>query len=417
MAFDIKTIAFVAVAWFITTAFIAPFLGIAAAGLSGIFLTLGLLYIVKYAGFLNVDLFGLSKPLSLYVGIGLIVITVGIGTVVAGITGLAGGLGSGAVAASVTSTQAAASLDACTSSVSAETRGLASTIDINAYDYANDSQASAVDVTNTHIFEASSTGFADGMGFKSTLTDTSGSTINAAIGKTYTIAGGDASYYLDPLNGFCATNARPSVVLRAYAAVADTNLVVTAYDQTGSAALSAGGSMGNSDYQMSLGASAIKAIEVKWEVGAANKAYQLAAIGTLVGENLTSVKPDGNSAGLFTAVATPQHMKDQAITYNTSQTLTRSYTVYKLNTPILLKEWQFQQFRFSVEASANDPVAAEAGSALVALQAKDATWVKGGDGKLYFDIHDHSSSENDVGVAEVETSPQGKTSGVLIEID
>ena len=407
------------VAWLLTTWIISPFLGIGFSLVAGLLFAAGLLYIGKWFGFVKVDLFGLNRQFSAIAGIILLVVSlsfVGINVVgsIAGAVMPAGGMPI-ITAPVITPTGAVSSAEACWNSVTAELRGTASTGDINLYDYAADSPLSAAVDGAVSYYKTGDITSANGANFAGSLTDTSAATVNLENGKLYTFVGANStSYYAEPLT-LCVNGARPAIALKGYAVATDAQMSSVVYDSTGATALSASSVITNADYTLTMGASEETTVYWKIKQATANKAFWLGAVGTYVGTNMTEASPV--SAG-FTAVATPQHMQNVAFTFNTSLTITRSYNVYKLTTPRLLLEFEEVKYQFKVKASSNNPVvtAGTDGGALIGFIAKDACWIKGADGTAYFDIHDHTSTEADACSDETDTSPNGKTTGAVVEI-
>ncbi len=409
------------VSWLLTTFLVSQFLGVGFSLVAGLIFAAGLVYIGKWVGLVKSDIFGLNQQFSAILGIGLVVVAlfmVGINVV-----GILGSAATSATVANVVSPTAQVSVtgDSCWNSVTAETRGLAATFDLNAYDYANDTQASAVDTAWT-LYEAARVAAGDNVNKVSSITDTTAATANVVIGKTYSFGpNSNTLYYGEPQEGVCMRSARQSVNLEVYNITIDGSLQTTVYDSTGATALGAASVVStDADYTLTLGASEETSIEAKTKVNVANRAYWLSAYGTISGVNVTEVSPTGNSAGLFTKVATPLYLDSQtwSTAYATGISLTRSFNVYKLNAPKLMFEFESQQYRFKVKASSYDPAISNntAGGAMIAVQALDGAWIKGNDGKTYFDIYDHTPSEGNVGMTESTTSPQGKTSGAVIEL-
>jgi len=292
--------------------------------------------------------------------------------------------------------------------------GRSATVDVNAWDMeSNTPYASAVDVNPTYIF-------VNGV-YKTTLTDTSASSFTAAVGDVVDVYPGGSSYYGEAIHGFCIDSERPTLEISAHAIAAESNLAVTVYDDTGSTELSSGTS-NCEDYTMTMGADESKVIYVKLKVNAANKAYQVGAVAVAPINDIEDVKPSGASAGLFEKIATPKHLKSVGIIVNqsgTSATITKDYTVYKLKSPVLLHEWDSVTYQFTVEAGSTDPsgtACTVSGWDGFAVLFKDATYYRGDDGNVYFDIYTHDSSEADVGLDETENSPYGKQTGALIRV-
>jgi hypothetical protein len=257
--------------------------------------------------------------------------------------------------------------------------------------------------------------------YKATLTDTSASSFTATVGDLVDVYGSGSSYYVEPATNFCVDSERPTLEMKAHAIASESDLDVTLYDDTGSTELSSGTS-NCEDYTLTMGADETKVIYAKLKVNAANKAYQVAAVAVAPINDIEDIYPSGASAGLFTKVATPKHMKSVGIIVNqsdSSATITKDYTVYKLNSPVLLHEWDSVTYQFTVEASSTDPAGTActvSGCDGFAILFKDATWTRGSDGKMYFDFYTHDSSETDVGLDETDNNPYGKHTGALVRV-
>lgn len=238
-----------------------------------------------------------------------------------------------------------------------------------------------------------------------------------AMGDTIYIYCGDTSYYTDPLEGYCIKEERPTINLNSHAIVAESNMQITGYDDTGGTALSAGTST-QEDYYVTMGADEEQSVYLKLKNNVANKAYDHCAWGTVVMGNLSSFKP----ASGYTKVETPDSMSNIAVAVNETGSIavTSSYLMYKRNEGIMrLHEWQSIKPEFVIKSGTNDPLQTDnnddANPSLAIAISMDCQYAKGTDGVPYRDFYAHTSSEADVGLAETETSPLGKQVGVIIE--
>jgi hypothetical protein len=300
--------------------------------------------------------------------------------------------------------------------VSEELRGKESTIDINAWDLeSNTPYASAIDTT-AYIYK-------NGNGpenYVTTITDTSAYALSGfVVGDTVYIYGGDSSYYLEAVEGWCVDTQREPLSLNAHAIALESEMQVTGYDDTGSATLSAG-TTNEDDYYITMGAGEQKAIHLKLKVNTANKAYQFCGWGVATFHNISSVEPQ-NVESRYTKEFTPNHMEGVGIIINETggDTISEDYTVYKASSPVMLHEWDSIKEQFVVESdSNNDPIGNGGTTSLngFAVISKDCTYARGDDGRVYLDFYQHDSGEGDVGLDETETSPYGKQVGVLIEV-
>jgi len=308
----------------------------------------------------------------------------------------------------------------CADKVSAEIRGKAATLYLNAWDQeSNTPYSSAVDLsTNCWVYKNGNSA----SDYVRTTSDTSDGTLTGfSVGDTIYIYCGGSSYYVDPLEGLCIDSETPNIDLNAHAIASESNLQMTLYDDTGSSTLTAD-TGGDCDYTMSQGAGSEDSIYAKLKVNVANKAYHFGGWAVATFYNISKVEPQ-HEEGVYTKVGTPQHLESVDIVTNStnSKSITEDYVFYKIDRPILLHEWDSIKEQFVVEADdTNAPVGDCTASPDTlngfAILAKDVTYSRGADGVVYFDAYTHDASESDVGLDETETSPAGKQTGVLVEV-
>ncbi len=307
----------------------------------------------------------------------------------------------------------------CRASVTTELLGKASTLDVNAWDMeSNTPYSSAVDLTtNCHIYKNGN----KATDYIGPSADTSAEELSGyTVGDTIYYYCGGTGYYADPIEGLCVETQRQPLSIEAHAIMPEANSAITAYDDTGSTALSATASANYGDYNLTLGAGSEESIYIKLKNNVANKAYQFCAWGIVKFYNITDVKPQ-NVEATYTEVPTPVHMESVAVEVNTTTaSLTRDYAMYKAGSPIMLHEWDSIKEQFVVTAhSTNDPQDRQSLTTSnnmngFAIIAKDCTYARGDDGLIHFDFYGHDTSEADVGLDETETSPRGKQTGVQI---
>lgn len=403
--------------WFI----LQPLLNVQLSFLVALLVTLGIVFLSKGIGF-----GGKMIPFSKGASLGLAAVTLIVALFMAGTFASFGALGQPATIGAIPATQVqatagGATLSSCEASVSSDIRGTSATVTVNAWDLeADNPYGSAVDVADTFVFKSNSIAASDSTNYLTTLTDTSaGSVTGVKVGEVITIVGGSSGYYLEPAEGVCIDGQQKSVNLNAHVVNAEGGYTVVVYDSTGSTALSAGDE--SIDYKRSLGANEEQLFFQRPKVDDANNGYWLCGIGYANGLNVSRVTPDSSK---FSPAITPLHMKDVAIEINgtdvTSSTMTRTYSIYKLNTPVLLSEFDEAKWQFTIEAGANDPVGAaggDTGSAIVWGITKDCAWTRGTDGRMYYDLYNHTSTQPDSGLQETETSPNGLDVGFAIEIE
>lgn len=308
----------------------------------------------------------------------------------------------------------------CAGSVSQSILGLAATPAVNAWDMeSNTPYSAAVDFqTYCWIYKNGN----NPTDFVTISADTAAATLSSmySIGDTAYIYCGGTTYYGDPVEGLCINSASRPVNILAHTIVTQTNLQTTGYDSTGAATLSASADETSGDYYMTLGAGGTDILYNKLKVNQANSAYNFCGWAVALYYNISSVTPQ-NEAGAYTKMFTPVHLQGVVIVLNSTggSTLTKDYVFYKINTPIMLHQWDSVKEQFEVKAhTTNDPIANYVVNKLngFAILAKDCTWARGDDGVMHKDFYTHDITEADVGLAETATSPIGKASGMQVEV-
>jgi len=407
--------------WFIilllaTYFVLAPWLGLSGSFWVTIAFALALALTLDYFGIFRVFPFRLKKNIALILLIGLWGFTAySAGWLSGFIPGIPGQLAGQVSPITPPTVQPTAG---CV--VSEELKGKTSTLDVNAWDLeSNTPYSSAVDFGSNCWIYKNGNGPENYIG---ATTDTSDAEISGfTVGDTIYMYCGGSTYYGEPVEGVCVESQRQPLSINAHTIVGESDMQVTAYDDTGSTTLSAGDT-GDADYKMTQGAGGEDAIYIKLKVNVANKAYQVCAWGVAELTNITDVTPQ-DVESTYTQVFTPTHMESIAIVTNstTTKTQTKDYTIYKFASPILLHEWDSIKEQFVVEASdTNDPLGFVTGTnddAGFAIIAKDCAYARGDDGRAHLDFYQHDTSEGDVGLDETETSPAGKQVGVLIEVE
>ena len=385
-----------------------PVIGFKASTLVSILFTLGIVLVLDYFKILPVFPIPLQKRVKLFLMIGLI----GFSLWSAGYFASLKGLFPGTVV--TTPPTEKTELKGCV--VSEELKGKTATVYVNAWDLESDQPySSAVDLTtNCWVYRNGN----KPINYVGTTTDTSSGTISGfSVGDTIYIYCGGSSYYVEPVEEFCIDTQTPTVNLNAHKMVSESDLQITAYDDTGSATLS---SATYADYYITMGAGEKKAIYLKLKVNTANKAFNFGGWAIAKFYNISDVEPQDVEA-TYEKIGTPNFAEGVNVKVNESAgtTITKDYTIWKASSPILLREWDSIKEQFVIESdSTNDPVGNEGTTNFngVAIVALDMQYARGADGKVYLDVYQHDSGEANVGLAEDLTSPYGKTSGVLIEV-
>lgn len=310
--------------------------------------------------------------------------------------------------------------DIAACSVSNELKGKESTLHINAWDMeSNTPYSSAVDLTTgCWLFKDGN----DAKNFVAASSDTSDYDLTAgfAVGDQLYMYCGGTSYYTDPVEGLCINSQDTVVNLETHNAVAETDMQITGYDDSGGTTLSSG-TTSEEDYYITQGAGAEDSLYLKLKQNSANQAYDFCAWGTMALYNLSSLEPVAGQG--FSEDVTPTWAKSVAVGVDEyasgTTTYTDSYSIFKLAKAQRLHEWESIKTEFTAKTTATgDPEATGDNSTTpckyIAL-AIDCQYSRGLDGAMHYDIHDHTDSEGDVGVAETETSPLGATVGVVIE--
>ncbi len=403
---------------------LASFFGFGAGILGGI-LTVVALFLIGH-GLFGVGLKSVPIPRIASGSIGVVLLLV----VIFGVGGLMSGIGAvSAPAASVTSQPllpssqqpTSVSVDqACANSVSDNVRGTSATLTLNAYDYANQNPLGTNVDTAYSVYAAKDISGTNQASFRSTGTDsTTGTVTTTKVGELVSIFGnGGVNYYVLPQEGVCVDGQQKPVNLVSYNITTDGNIAGSLFDSNGNAL-----SSGNSATDRTFAMAANEKVTIQWELkeNSANTAFYLSALGFATGTNITSVEPTGNSKGLFTQVFTPQHMKDLSIEANLTGdgNRTLSYSVWKLNTPVLLKEFEKVKYDLKVTASGSDPLGAAGTATMSGIWgiAKDGTWVRDPlTGSVVFDIQDRTTSQADTGMNEIDNMPCGLTTGFCADI-
>lgn len=401
---------------------LASFFGFGAGILGGI-LTVVSLFLLGH-GLFGVGHSSVPIPRLASGVIGAILLLV----VIFGVGGFVSGIGAVAPAASVTSQPLLPSSqptpvlvsDACAASVSDNVRSTSATLTLNAYDYANQNPLGTNVDTAYSVYAAKDISGTNQATFRSTGTDsTTGTVTTVKVGELVSILGnGGVNYYVMPQEGICVDGQQKPVNLFAYNITTDGNIAGSLFDSNGNAL-----STGNTATDRTFAQAANEKTVIQWELkeNSANTAFYLAALGFATGTNITSVTPTGNSASLFTQVFTPQHMKDLSIEANSTGNGNRtlSYTVWKLKTPVLLKEFEKVKYDLKVTASGSNPLGAAGTATMSGIWgiAKDGTWVRDPDtGSIVFDIQDRTTTQADTGMDESDNMPCGLTTGFCADI-
>lgn len=247
---------------------------------------------------------------------------------------------------------------------------------------------------------------------------------NTIVGKTYDIYVADNStYYGDPVTSHCVKGAQETVTVDMHKVATETNMQLTAYDDTGTTELDAAGGGMNAaqeDYNLSMGADETTTIYTKLKNNGANAAFRLCAIATRTTGEVKDLKLVESG---WTKKTVPEYLQT-AIEVN--KTLTVNFTNYDevwVHEPILLHEWESVKYQWEVESTSTEPAAQDVatptvtGSDLVIITHLDCAYASDSNGIPIDDYYAHTSTEGNVGLSEASIlSPLGKELGTIIEL-
>lgn len=293
--------------------------------------------------------------------------------------------------------------------------GKAATITVNYYDLvaANPFNA-AVDVNPTVFYKNG-----DLKTPVATSTDTSAYSLTGFnVGDVLYAYSGGTSYYADSIEGLCVDTTAFPVKGSAYTIPTEANMQSTIYADSGSSNELSAGTASEDDYTVALGANQKEDFYYKLKTNVANKAFRLGGIGTLAFYNISSVYVTDSA---YQPAFSPTFMKNIDVKVNetgTATTISKTYTLYKLSTPLVLKNWESKETRFLVETdSTKDPDGGGGTSSFdgFGVMAFDSTYAQATDGSMIDDVYQHVDAQSDVGLSQTVASPLGKTMGALVE--
>ncbi len=230
--------------------------------------------------------------------------------------------------------------------------------------------------------------------------------------------GGSSAYYLEPLTNHKLT-VGDKINLVGATIQAESSMLITVYDDTGSTALTASTNTTYNDYKITLGEGQEKTVYIKLSNNGADKRFDVKAICTgAEGVNVSSLEIKGTD---WTKAIVPVVVDNAQVTttLDDSTTTTADYSlcyVYKAGTDesIKLDEWEDTPL---IKASVNAKSGKNPAQDVVFFTVLDGAWARGSDGKGYFDFYQHDGDEGNVGLTETISSPLGKQLGAIIELD
>lgn len=295
--------------------------------------------------------------------------------------------------------------------------GKSATITVNGYDQeSNTPYSAAIDINPVSFYRNDNTA----MNHVLATTDTSAYSLTGLnVGDTIYTYGGSATYYMDAREGVCINVVGFPLELSGHAIAAESDMEAKLYADSGANNELSSGTATHDDYTVALGANAEEDFYFKLKVNSANKAFQLGGIATAKMFNISSVNVISSN---FAKIPTPKYLESVGILVNETATtvaITKDYTVFKRNTPLMLHEWESVEIKVVVETDAtNDPIdkGGSADANNFAIIAIDAAWSRGDAGISELDIYQHDSAEGNVGLVETVTSPLGGQVGVMVQV-
>ena len=298
--------------------------------------------------------------------------------------------------------------------------GISATIPLEVYDREANTE------TNINAFDG---WVVDQYGNKK-VDDTVSMTVTASVGDVLSFyGGGNASYYFDKKENVCILTSGQTVSLDAHAISAETNIDIVAYDNTGTTVLTTG-TTGEEDYELALGASQSDIIYLKVTNNVADKSFDFTGWATLANGDVDSFYPmNDDLGGTYNIDYLPYWLGNGAHPHInetggvTPLNVTGWDSVYTRNNVVRLSEWDYFKTKFSVTSSsagtdAQDGASSSLTSDVGMALAFDSSWTKDSNGNVVYSYYlpaQGSSSEVNVGMAELPDSPIGGYEGVVIE--
>lgn len=292
----------------------------------------------------------------------------------------------------------------------------------NAYDIeATAGYGTAVDLSTSCYYYSNGNQPADFVTLSSDTSDNADTDVWNVGDAIFAYCGG-TSYYTDPVEGLCVRNANFPLVLKSHGIVTRTNLAIVGFDKNMNA-LTAAGNTSTANYDLTLGANEEEIIYLELTQDSANKAYNLGGVAVLGFNDIKYIRPVAGQ-GFTKQSVIPNFLYDVALSDDAdtvkSNITGNDFELYTLDQPVLLKEWESVTYKFLVTAGSTDPSATDNvwttldGGVVCFL---DSTYVRGADGVIYLDVHNHAEegSETDAGLVNDYAFPVGKQDCVVIE--
>lgn len=300
-----------------------------------------------------------------------------------------------------------------------ENLGTASTLSLTSYDRMADTETSVTTVG--WIFDSNGNKLVNGASIASS-SPVWGDTVSVYVqNATFIMYEFENGVFKYPMT-YEIDSATPAREIDVAKLSAESSMSMTAFDSQKNA-LSAETDAGDVDYTYSVGADGEKVVYVWLENAQADALYPLGALCTFASMNSTVVDDYKVVDSRFKEVNVPKELDDVALSFTISDyTCTqtgydRCYVPDNANEVMFLEEWDDTDYiKTTAKAGSTDPTNASCSG--VGLVAIDIGFEDGKDGNIYWDFYKHDDDEQvtAVGISDTTTSPQGGTSGVLIEL-
>jgi hypothetical protein len=372
---------------------------------------------LKYAGFKWVSGLKVSKQTAGIAGAILLVVSIysagWLGGIMGGIGTASLTPGASVAAGAVTGVTA----DQCKAAVTAANPtilGKAASFTATTYDFAANSPYGSTLGMQYYVFK-------DGV-YLGTLTSRTAFTTGLKVGDTIDlIAITNKTYVGVDTKGICIDGEAATADMKAYTVALETNMKVTCYDSDGNT-LDAAQNTSIADYNLTMGASETAKVTCKLKENTNNKVFALRGVAT---KSLNLTKDVKVTSAGWSSATLPTNFSTTPVGYSLTVGLndTGYGRLYKLATATLMMPWQEVSVDFEVSTQSTDPsVVTNPSSAqgkpnLAIIQFVDeGTERDGTTGTPFNDVCGHDSNELNLGIEEPMWSPQGKTTGAVIQL-
>ncbi|MCK4714566.1 MAG: hypothetical protein KAT35_03250, partial [Candidatus Aenigmarchaeota archaeon] len=240
----------------------------------------------------------------------------------------------------------------------------------------------------------------------------------ANVGDIVYVYCGGTSYYTEPIEAQCIDQVNTPVNLLAHAIISESSVSMTCYDNTGAVGCSAADNTTIGDYDITLGANGDDSYYVRVKNNVAVKAFNFGGFAVKVSNDIDDAYPIAGS--VLTSKVLPKFLKGLNIASDdagVNNFTSASYTyLYQLPAPILLSQWQFQDYGFTIEGGGTDPAETNVFNTAdsVITCAVDSQYAKGSDGTVKLLPYADTLAQANVGVTEDILAPVGKTTCMVL---